>query len=187
MFCQNIISRIKVSNRNHMTDQETKKSVKKFKANKFLIGGVVMAAAVILLVVTSLKGSAQYYLTVDELVSGAAGRNTNIRVSGVVIGDSIQYDPYSLTLSFTVANIPADNQEIEAAGGLARVLHEAAVDPDVKRINVVYHGERPDLLKDEAQAILTGSLGEDGVFYADELLLKCPSRYEESVPDQVQP
>ena len=30
----------------------------------------------------------------------------------------------------------------------------------------------------------TGALGEDGVFYATEILLKCPSRYQESVPDQ---
>jgi hypothetical protein len=30
-------------------------------------------------------------------------------------------------------------------------------------------------------------LGPDGVFIADELLLKCPSRYEEAVPEQVQP
>jgi len=41
-------------------------------------------------------------------------------------------------------------------------------------------------LKDEAQAIVTGKIGEDGVFYADELLLKCPTRYEEQVPAQAQ-
>jgi cytochrome c-type biogenesis protein CcmE len=42
----------------------------------------------------------------------------------------------------------------------------------------------PDLLQDEAQAIMTGLLGDDGVFYADELLLKCPTKYEEAVPGQ---
>jgi cytochrome c-type biogenesis protein CcmE len=36
----------------------------------------------------------------------------------------------------------------------------------------------------EAQAIVTGHLGEDGIFYADELLLKCPTKYEEAVPEQ---
>ena len=29
-------------------------------------------------------------------------------------------------------------------------------------------------------------LGDDGVFHADELLLKCPTKYEEAVPNQVQ-
>jgi cytochrome c-type biogenesis protein CcmE len=31
---------------------------------------------------------------------------------------------------------------------------------------------------------MTGELGDDGVFYADELLLKCPTKYEEAVPGQ---
>ena len=42
----------------------------------------------------------------------------------------------------------------------------------------------PDLLQNEAQAIMTGKMGEDGVFYATELLLKCPTKYEEAVPEQ---
>jgi cytochrome c-type biogenesis protein CcmE len=42
----------------------------------------------------------------------------------------------------------------------------------------------PDLLRHEAQAIVTGRVGADGVFEADELLLKCPTRYEEEVPVQ---
>jgi cytochrome c-type biogenesis protein CcmE len=43
-----------------------------------------------------------------------------------------------------------------------------------------------DLLRNEAQAIMTGKIGEDGVFYAEELLLKCPTKYEESVPEQAE-
>lgn len=141
--------------------------------------------AVILLILTSLKGNAQYYLTVDELVSGSGGRQNNVRISGVVLGDSIQYDAQNLVLTFTVANIPGDNIEIDARGGLAQVLHEASLDPSLTRLQVEYHGVKPDLLKNEAQAIMTGSMGADGIFIADELLLKCPSRYEEVVPEQV--
>ena len=111
-----------------------------------------------------------------------AGRD--LRISGAVIGDSIQYDPETLTLGFTVAHVPGDNQEIEAQGGLAKVLHDAVVDPNRQRIEVVYIGVRPDLLRDEAQAIMTGKIDENGVFLADELLLKCPTKYEEAVPEQ---
>ena len=160
---------------------------RRFKPNKFLIGGIIMLIAVALLVVTSLKGNAQYYLTVDELVSGKVSQGSNVRVSGVVLGDTIQYDPRTLNLSFIVANIPGNNDEIEALGGLAAVLHDAALDPSATRLQVMYNGAKPDLLTDEAQAIMTGSVGEDGVFYAEELLLKCPSRYEEGVPSQVAP
>jgi cytochrome c-type biogenesis protein CcmE len=50
----------------------------------------------------------------------------------------------------------------------------------------VYNGPRPDLLKHEAQAIMTGKLDENGVFHAEELLLKCPTRYEEALPAQAE-
>jgi len=166
---------------------QKERSPRRFKPNKFLIGGVLMLAAVALLVVTSLKGNAQYYLTVDELASGKAKAGNNVRVSGVVLGDTIEYDSRTLNLTFTVAHIPGDNDEIEALGGLANVLHEASIDPDANRIQVSYNGVKPDLLTNEAQAIMTGALGEDGVFYAEELLLKCPSRYEDGVPSQVAP
>jgi cytochrome c-type biogenesis protein CcmE len=51
-------------------------------------------------------------------------------------------------------------------------------------MEVVYIGPRPDLMRNEAQAIMTGTVGPDGVFQADELLLKCQTRYEEAVPEQ---
>lgn len=151
-----------------------------------MIGGLLLFAAVIVLVITSIQGNAQYYLTVDELNAGKAGSQANVRVSGVVLGDTISYDQQNLKLAFTVANIPGDNKEIEALGGLAQVLHDATLNPDSSRLSVVYHGVMPDLLKNEAQAIMTGKMGADGVFYADELLLKCPSRYEDSLPEQAQ-
>jgi len=47
-------------------------------------------------------------------------------------------------------------------------------------------GVKPDLLKNEAQAIMSGRINENGVFEATELLLKCPSRYEEAVPNQAE-
>jgi cytochrome c-type biogenesis protein CcmE len=152
---------------------------------KFLVGGLLIIAAVIYLIVSSTQASAQYFLTVDELnAKGAGVAGRELRISGAVIGDSIQYDPQTLTLTFTVAHVPGDNKEIEAQGGLAQVLHDAVVDPDRARLQVVYNGVKPDLLRNEAQAIMTGRIGEDGNFYAKELLLKCPTKYEEAVPEQ---
>jgi cytochrome c-type biogenesis protein CcmE len=58
------------------------------------------------------------------------------------------------------------------------------VDQTRSRLSVNYTGPKPDLMRDEAQAIITGHLGGDGVFQADELLLKCPTKYEEAVPAQ---
>jgi cytochrome c-type biogenesis protein CcmE len=153
---------------------------------KFIIGGLLILAAVIYLIASSTQASAEYFLTIEELQTkeqSMAGRN--LRVSGAVVGETIQYDPETLTLSFAVADVPGDLAEIEAQGGLAEVLHQAVMDPSRARMEVVYNGAKPDLLRPEAQAIMTGHLGEDGRFYADELLLKCPTRYEEANPEQI--
>jgi cytochrome c-type biogenesis protein CcmE len=153
--------------------------------NKFVIGGILILGAVVFLIWTSTAASAEYFLTIDELnAKGSSIVDKNLRVSGAVIGDSIQYDAQSLTLSFDVAHVPGDNLAIETEGGLAEALHQAVLDPSRARMKVVYVGPKPDLLRNEAQAIMTGHLGNDGVFYAEELLLKCPTRYEEAVPEQ---
>jgi cytochrome c-type biogenesis protein CcmE len=154
---------------------------------KFIVGGLLIVGAVIYLIISSTQASAQYFLTVDELITkGSSVQGRDLRISGAVIGDSIQYDPQTLNLTFTIASIPGDNKEIEQQGGLAEVLHQAVTDPSRQRIQVTYNGPKPDLLRNEAQAIITGQMGEDGKFYADELLLKCPTKYEEAVPEQAE-
>jgi cytochrome c-type biogenesis protein CcmE len=154
---------------------------------KFIIGGLFILAAVLFLIISSTLANSQYFMTVEELAANqVANVNKSIRISGAVIGDTIDYDSKTLTLKFVVAHVPGSNKEIDAQGGLAAALHAAVTDADRPRLQVVYNGPIPDLLKDEAQAIMTGKLGQDGVFYADELLLKCPSKYEEDVPEQVQ-
>lgn len=157
------------------------------KKNKFFIGGALILAAVIYLIVSSTQASAEYFMTVDELKEdGAAVVGKSLRLSGAVIGDTIQYDAETLTLTFDVAHVSGDNNEIEAQGGLAEVLYQAVSDPSRQKVKVVYVGPKPDLLRSEAQAIMTGTLSEDGIFYADELLLKCPTRYDEAVPQQAE-
>jgi cytochrome c-type biogenesis protein CcmE len=154
---------------------------------KFIVGGLLVIAAIVYLVVTTMQSTAQYFYTVDEIQAGGTALvGRNLRASGAVLGSTIQYDPATLTITFEVANVSNDNDDVEAAGGLAAILHQAVIDPNATHMTVVYVGPKPDLLKDEAQAIVTGKLGQDGVFYADELLLKCPTRYEEALPEQAQ-
>ena len=154
---------------------------------KFLLGGFLIIAAVVYLIVSSTQANAQYYLTVNEInEKGREVLNRDLRISGAVIGDSIVYDVETLTLTFTIAHIAGDNDELDDEGGLAAALHNAVTDPERARLEIVHVGPKPDLLQDEAQAIITGQLGEDGKFYADELLLKCPTKYEDAVPDQVE-
>jgi len=134
---------------------------------KFIIGGIIVAAAVAYLIASSISSSAQYYLTVKELrekEQTMAGRN--VRVSGFVVGDSIAYNPQASNLSFDIVD---SHDELSST-------------VKVKTLKIVYTGPKPDLLQHEAQAIAEGKLNPDGTFAANNLLLKCPTRYEDQLP-----
>lgn len=151
-----------------------------------VVAGLLIVGAVIYLIVSGTGGAARYFLTVEEIQAmgdDAIGRS--VTVSGAVLGESIVYDPSLPRVTVTIVQVPGDPREVERAGGLAAVLHAAVNDPNAPRLEVVYDDVKPDLLQHEAQAIVRGRLGDDGRFYADEVLLKCPTRYEEEIPDQV--
>jgi cytochrome c-type biogenesis protein CcmE len=148
---------------------------------KFLVGGLLILGAVVYLIISGTVSGAQYFITVDELLNNReAYVGKTVRISGAVIGDTIQYDSQNLIIDFTIANIPTQFDD------LATALHDAVNNPASTRLAIRVEDQvKPDLLQHEAQAILTGTLGEDGVFRADELLLKCPSRFIEGGPEQV--
>jgi cytochrome c-type biogenesis protein CcmE len=123
---------------------------------KFIIGGVVIALAIIYLIFTATQSTASYFLTVEELYdkeSEIYGRN--VRVSGKVVGDSVNFNSRDLILHF----------EIAGEGG--------------ETLPVLFNGPKPDQMRHDAEAIIQGKY-DGNEFNAQELLLKCPSRYEES-------
>jgi cytochrome c-type biogenesis protein CcmE len=164
-----------------------RKTAKRSYRWQFLAAGVVILAAVAYLLFSSTAIGARYYVTVDELLQDPDMVGKTVRVSGAVVGDPL-FDPDTQELSFTVANIPNDNDAIKEQGGLAEVLHKAVENPEAPRMKVVAHEkEIPDLLQHEAQAIMSGKLVEENggyVFYAEEITLKCPTRYSDDVPQQ---
>jgi cytochrome c-type biogenesis protein CcmE len=154
---------------------------------KFLISGGLFIIAVIIMIISATRATAEFFMTIEELKDSEGElQGQNLRVSGAVLGESIRFDSGTGLLHFTIAHIPADEDLTKEEGALSEVLHQAVLDPDNPRLEVVYEGAKPDMLRDEAQAILTGQINSDGVFFAEELLLKCPSKYEEALPDQAE-
>jgi cytochrome c-type biogenesis protein CcmE len=148
-----------------------------------LIAGVGILAVVSYLLYSVLFGG-HYYTSVDELLADPDLVGKNVRVTGVIIGD-YQYDSSTETLTFVIGHIPTDGDAIKDEGGLATTLANAVNDPETTRLTVVYpSGEIPDLLENGNQAIITGKLDENGVFYADNLTLKCPTKYADELPQQ---
>ena len=151
---------------------------------RFLVGALMLGSS-IFYAQSSSSNLPEYFMTVSEVLALKDKTvDRQIRISGAVIGESIEFDETSGQLSFIIADVPADYETVEQQGGLAIVLENAVNDPNRAQIQIIYVGEKPELLRNMAQAIITGELHSDGIFYADEILLKCPSRYEEAVPDQ---
>jgi len=154
---------------------------------RFVVAGLLIVAAVAYLIVTNTGSTANYFLTIEEVRAlGEEADDRRLTISGAVLGDTIDYDPSEPRVTFTIVQVPGDPREVERAGGLAKVLHDAVNDPNAPQMEVIYEDVKPDLLQHESQAIIRGQLGDDGRFHADEVLLKCPTRYEEGLPEQGQ-
>ena len=147
---------------------------------KYLLGGLLILGAVAYLVISGMLSCARYYINVDDLLNNQSQYlGQNVRVAGAVLGDTIVYDSENLIITFTVVSMP------EQYDDLAQALHDAVNDPNATRLQVrVENQVKPELLQNEAQAIMTGQLGNDGIFHVSELNLKCPSRFIENQPDQ---
>jgi cytochrome c-type biogenesis protein CcmE len=141
----------------------TKRRRKSAKKQKFIIGGLIVSLVIGYLIFTSIQGSTAPYLTVTELQGkGPSIYERNVRVTGVIQGESIDWNAQDLILKFEIAD----------EGG---------------RLPVVYKGLRPDMFQDGAQAVVDGRYTEGGVFEAHNLVLKCPSKYEEAATATAQP
>jgi cytochrome c-type biogenesis protein CcmE len=155
---------------------------------RFALAAAVLLGAVVFLIISGTANGGRYFITVDDVLTRPELAGKTVKLTGAVIGSTIRFDADTRTIHFTIANVSDDLSKIETDGGLAKVLHLAVNNPQAKRLEIVVPNQAmPDLLKDEAQAIVTGKLRADGVFEANELLLKCPSKYTSDLPQQVQP
>lgn len=147
---------------------------------KFLIGGGLILVAVAYLVLSGMLTGSRFFISVEELLADPQLQGQSVRITGAVVGPTINIDssdPSNTIIEFTIAHIPTN------ANDLAEVLNIAANDPTETQLKVYVAGQpKPELLQHEAQAILTGSLGSDGVFYASIMNFKCPSRFEDGGP-----
>lgn len=136
---------------------------------KFVVGAVVIFGAIAALIISALNDSSQLFKTVDEYYAEEARLvGKDLRIAGWVIGDTIQYtqvDANTSRLEFDIVD------DLENPG---------------RRLHVVAMNEpKPELLQNQAQALVDGHVDEMGVLHAnpDGLLLKCPTRYEELEPE----
>jgi cytochrome c-type biogenesis protein CcmE len=121
---------------------------------KFVLGGVVIVAALVWLGFIGYEESKAYYITVEEF-SAMQGElhGKTVKVAGDVVEGSI--DRTKTPLEFMITS-------------------------KGKSIRVRYVGKDiiPDTFKDGSKAVVEGSVGQDGIFQARRIEAKCASKYE---------
>lgn len=121
---------------------------------KFIVGGVIIVAAVVFLAVNAFQSTKVFYLTPPELLDQASSLyGQDVRLAGSIDKRSAEWNPEAMKLKFDVF----EGRDV---------------------VPVVYNGPKPDTF-DLAEAVtIEGVYRQDGVFEAHNLFLQCPSKYE---------
>lgn len=140
---------------------------------RFVVGAGLIAAAIAYLIVTAVRNTAEYYLTVNEVKTEQAQLNGQmLRVAGRVKPGTISWNPETLTLAFALIPPPP-----ASTPGVKPVAISSP-----PSFNVICRGQpKPDMFAANRDVIVEGRLAADGTIEARQVLTSCPSKY---VPKQ---
>jgi cytochrome c-type biogenesis protein CcmE len=128
--------------------------IRKVWLKKYIIGGVILAAAVAYLLYLSFGNAISYYVTVSELFEkGDELYDTGVRVIGEVAEGSVRWDVEASELRFTITE---GDESLE----------------------VLYNSAAPSGFATGNSILVEGRYDPSGVFRASQIILKCPSKYE---------
>jgi cytochrome c-type biogenesis protein CcmE len=120
---------------------------------RFLIGGLIILAAIAFLVSRGMQQAMVYFRTPSEIKGNEAKFNSqSLRVGGMVVKGSLHRNADGLTYRFQLTDGSAN-------------------------IPVYFHGVPPDLFGDGKGAVVEGKLGADGVFMANTIMAKHAEEY----------
>ncbi|MDX8359494.1 MULTISPECIES: cytochrome c maturation protein CcmE [Bacillaceae] len=126
------------------------------KNKKVLFGGSLIIIAILTLLIAATPGSSGTELTLTQLLANEEKYSDKfVMTQGLLIEDSIDWNADNIELRFTVR------------------------DEDGNELPIFYQGVRPDNFSEDVTAIVEGYIQEDGVFFAEKLQTKCPSKYED--------
>ena len=122
---------------------------------RFLVGALLIAAAVSYLVYAGIQTTSTYYYEIDEfLPRRGAHEGEDLRVKGWVRAGTMEWNPRTNALAFELAR--------EDGSGA---------------VPVAYQGILPDMFSEGREVIIEGRYG-DGGLTARQIMTSCPSKYE---------
>lgn len=122
---------------------------------KYIIGGIIIVVFLIWGTSAFLKTTIQY-VSLDE----ASRSKRTVQVMGKVDFATVKYNATDTRLEFDVFDVDARDTV------------------NAHRFPVVYYGVVPGNFDQAKSVVLKGKPGTDGAFVAEQMLVKCPSKYQ---------
>ena len=120
---------------------------------RYIIGGIVILLSFGYLIYGGLQDTLVYFLTPAELqAKGSEAVGQRLRLGGMVVKDSVQWDPHTLLLEFQLTDGEAT-------------------------IPVRHRGTPPDLFGEGRGAVVEGTFTAEGIFQAKTILAKHSEEY----------
>ena len=114
--------------------------------------GLLSLCAATALVLTAFEQNLLYFYTPTQIAAGEAPADQRLRVGGLVEQGTMRRTPGSLEVRFDVTDLE-------------------------QTITVAYAGVLPDLFREGQGVVAHGTLGENGLFNADEVLARHDENY----------
>lgn len=125
------------------------------KNSKIISGLVLAAAALMIMMFTSMPSAGSKEITITDLVQdGRSYEGDYVMTQGLLNKDSIQWDADKIELRFEL------------------------YDENEATLEVFHKGIKPDNFSDDVIVIVEGFYNQDGIFEAERVTTKCPSKYE---------
>ncbi|MCM3665960.1 cytochrome c maturation protein CcmE [Mesobacillus subterraneus] len=124
--------------------------------NKKIISGLALAAvAFIIMMFSTMPSAGSKEITISDLAeNGSKFEGDYIMTQGLLNKDSVKWDADKLELRFEIYE---ENQ------GTLQIFHK---------------GIKPDNFTEDVIVLVEGFIKEDGVFEAEKVQTKCPTKYE---------
>ncbi|MGM0903294.1 cytochrome c maturation protein CcmE [Mesobacillus maritimus] len=125
------------------------------KNKKIITALSLMGVAIFIMAFSSMPSAGSKEITISQVVNSADKFDGDyIMTEGLLNKESIQWNADKIELRFEI------------------------MDENELALPVYYKGVQPDNFTDDVIVIVEGFIGDNGVFEAEKVLTKCPSKYE---------
>lgn len=128
---------------------------------QIIISIIIIVGVVAYLIFTSFSQTMVYYMTVSEFLQNPPDRGC--RINGKIVKGSIEHQPSTFDYNFKITD-------------------------GKKELPVYYKGVVSDIFQDDIEVVVEGKYQNNSrIFHAQELITKCPSKYEAQASSKPNP